>query len=171
MHKEELFEQLRQSDLPTVVDFWAPWCVPCVRTKPILEELAKEFDGQVNFQAINADEHPELMRSLKVLGIPTLLTVSSNHEISRVVGAQPPENYRHLFETLAAGGEMTSLPIGKRDRFLRLGIGAILVIIPWMYATWWLLPIGLLVMFWGIYDRCPIWQAVTAYLRPKLDKD
>jgi len=169
MHKEELFAQLRESDLPTVIDFWAPWCGPCVRTKPILEDLAKEFDGQVNFQAINADENPELMRSLKVLGIPTLLAVSSNNEINRIVGAQSPENYRHLFVTLAAGQEMVALPIGNRDRFLRLGIGAVLLTFAWMYATWWLIPLGLLVMFWGVYDRCPVWKAITSYFRPKLD--
>jgi len=169
MHKEELFAQLRESDLPTVIDFWAPWCGPCVRTKPILEDLAKEFDGQVNFQAINADENPELMRSLKVLGIPTLLAVSSNNEINRIVGAQSSENYRHLFVTLAAGQEMVALPIGNRDRFLRLGIGAVLLTFAWMYATWWLIPLGLLVMFWGVYDRCPVWKAITSYFRPKLD--
>jgi len=169
MYKEELFAQLRESDLPTVIDFWAPWCGPCVRTKPILEDLAKEFAGQVNFQAINADENPELMRSLKILGIPTLLAVSSNNEINRIVGAQSPENYRHLFATLAAGQEMIALPIGNRDRFLRLGIGAALLIFAWMYATWWLIPLGLLVMFWGVYDRCPVWKAITSYFRPKLD--
>ena len=169
MQKEELFEELRQSPLPTVVDFWAPWCVPCVRTKPILDQLAEEFQGKVNFQAINADEHPELMRSLKILSIPTLLVVDRNHEISRIMGAQPPANYRHLFDTLATGREITSLPIPQRDRFLRLGVGAALATIAWMYANWWLLPIGLLVMFWGIYDRCPIWQTITAYLKPKID--
>ena len=169
MNKDKLLEQLRQSENPTVVDFWAPWCVPCRRIKPVLDQLAQEYDGRVNFQAINADEQPELMREMKVFSIPTLMVVDKNKKISRMMGAQPAESYRQLFESLATEQELTSVPISNRDRFLRLGIGAVLVMIAWMYATWWLLPIGLSVMFWGIYDRCPIWQAISARFKPKLE--
>ena len=168
MNKEELFQQLRNSELPTVIDFWAPWCVPCRRTKPILDQLGQEYAGRVNFQAINADEHPELMRELKVLSIPTLLIVDHKKEISRMTGAQPPDSYHQLFESLADGDGPISVAVSNRDRFLRLGIGAILAIMAWMYASWWLLPVGLLVMFWGIYDRCPIWQALSARFKQKL---
>ena len=168
MNKEELFQQLRESELPTVIDFWAPWCVPCRRTKPILDQLGQEFSGRVNFQAINADEHPALMRELKILSIPTLMIVDTKKEINRMIGAQPPDSYRQLFESLATGEGPVSIPISNRDRFFRLGIGAVLVILAWMYATWWLLPIGLLVMFWGIYDRCPIWQAIRARFKKSL---
>jgi thioredoxin 1 len=162
MNKETLFQALKQSEQPTIVDFWAPWCVPCQRTKPILEKLGEEFSGRVNFLAINADEHPDLMRELKILGIPTLLIVDHKKEISRITGAHPPENYQRLFQSLAAGDGAVSIPLSNRDRLMRLGLGAVLVMIAWMYATWWLLPVGLLVMFLGIYDRCPIWQAITA---------
>jgi thioredoxin 1 len=168
MNKEEFFNQLRASKLPTVVDFWAPWCVPCRRTKPILDQLGDEFSGRVDFQAINADEHPELMRELKILSIPTLLVVDDNKEMSRIMGAQSPENYKQLFSSLAAGEGAHTLPVSNRDRFFRLGAGGALTIVAWMYAEWWLLPIGLLVMFWGIYDRCPIWQAITARLKKSL---
>ena len=168
MNKEEFFNQLRESKLPTVVDFWAPWCVPCRRTKPILDQLGDEFSGRVDFQAINADEHPELMRELKILSIPTLLVVDDKKEMSRIMGAQSPENYQRLFSSLAAGEGTQALPISNRDRFFRLGAGGALAIIAWMYAEWWLLPIGLLVMFWGIYDRCPIWQAITARFKKSL---
>jgi thioredoxin len=168
MNKDELFQQLRQSELPTVIDFWAPWCVPCRRTKPILDKLGQEFADRVNFQAINADENPELIRELKVLSIPTLLIVDSNKEINRMIGAQPPDSYRQLFESLATGEGSVSISISNRDRFFRLGIGAVLAIMAWMYANWWLLPIGLAMMFWGIYDRCPIWQAISTRFKTKL---
>jgi len=168
VNKDELFQQLRQSELPTVIDFWAPWCVPCRRTKPILDKLGQEFAGRVNFQAINSDEHPELMRELKVFSIPTLLIVDRTKEISRMIGAQTPDSYRQLFESLADGEGPVSVPISNRDRFFRLGIGALLAIMAWMYASWWLLPIGLIVMFWGIYDRCPIWQALSTKFKPRL---
>ena len=162
MNKDKLLEQLRQSENPTVVDFWAPWCVPCRRIKPVLDQLAQEYDGRVNFQAINADEQPELMREMRVFSIPTLMVVDKDKKISRMMGAQ-------LFESLATEQELTSMPISNRDRFLRLGIGAVLVMIAWMYATWWLLPIGLAVMFWGVYDRCPIWQAISTRFKPRLE--
>ena len=168
MNKEQLFEQLRQSERPTIIDFWAPWCVPCRRTKPILEKLAQEYSGQVDFQAINADEHPELMRELKILSIPTLLIVDQNKEMNRMMGAQPPNSYRQLFDSLATGDGPISIPISNRDRFFRLGIGAILAIMAWTYSIWWLLPLGFGVMFWGIYDRCPIWQAISARFKTKL---
>jgi len=168
MNKDQLFEQLRQSEIPTVIDFWAPWCAPCRRIKPILEQLGKEYAGRVNFQAINADEHPELMRELRILSIPTLLIVDSKKEINHMIGAQPPESYHQLFESLAEGDGLAAVPISNRDRFLRLGLGAVLAILAWVYASWWLLPIGLLVMFWGIYDRCPIWQALSARFKQRL---
>ena len=168
MNKEEFFNQLRESKHPVVIDFWAPWCVPCQRTKPILDQLGDEFSGRVEFRAINADEHPELMRELKILSIPTLLVVDDKKEMSRIMGAQSPENYQRLFSSLAAGEGANTLPISNRDRFFRLGAGATLAIVAWMYAEWWLLPIGLLVMFWGIYDRCPIWQALTARFKKSL---
>ena len=167
MNKDELLEKLRQSDLPTVIDFWAPWCAPCRRTKPILDQLGQEFADQVNYQAINADEHPELMRGLKIFSIPNLMIVNHQKEIRHIVGAQSPGYYREMFETLANGETMT-ISISNTDRFLRLGSGAALAIIAWTYALWWLLPIGLLVIFWGIHDRCPIWQAISARFRPKI---
>jgi thioredoxin len=168
MNKDELIQQLREAEKPTVVDFWAPWCVPCRRIKPILDQLGQEYADRVNFQAINADEHPQLMREMRILSIPTLLIVDKNKEISRMMGAQPPKSYRILFESLASGDGSVKIPISNRDRFLRLGIGAALATIAWMYANWWLLPIGLIVMFWGIYDRCPIWQAISARFKRKL---
>lgn len=168
MNKDEFIQQLRDAELPTVVDFWAPWCVPCRRTKPILDQLGQEYADRVNFQAINADEHPQLMREMRILSIPTLLIVDRSKGISRMMGAQPPESYRQLFESLASGEELVSIPISNKDRFMRLGLGAALAIIAWMYATWWLLPVGLIVMFWGVYDRCPIWQAISARFKHKL---
>jgi thioredoxin 1 len=162
MHKEAFLEQLRQSEQPSVVDFWAPWCVPCRRTKPILDQLGQQYSGRVHYQAINADEYPDLMRELRIFSIPTMIVVNNKKEINRITGAQTPENYQTLFKSLATGAGDITLPISPRDRLLRLGAGGALTIIAWMYAAWWLLPIGLILMFSGIYDRCPIWQAIKA---------
>ena len=134
----------------------------------ILDQLGKDFSGRVDFRAINTNEHPDLTRELKILSIPTLLVVDDKKEISRIIGAQSPENYQKLFSSLAAGEGSNTLPISSQDRILRLGAGGALATIAWMYAEWWLLPIGFLVIFLGIYDRCPIWQAITARFKKSL---
>ena len=165
MNKDELIKELRQSDLPTVIDFWAPWCAPCRLTKPILEELSKSYAGKVVFRVINADEHPTLLKELKIYGIPTLLIMDTDKNMRTITGVQSPQNYRRLFEALAIGEELAAGSISNADRLLRLGAGAALAFIAWINTAWWLLPIGLLVMFLGIYDRCPIWQAISARLK------
>ncbi len=136
MNKEEFLQNLRQSEQPTVIDFWAPWCMPCRQTKPVLEQLGKEFEGQVNFHTINADENPNLMQELRIFSIPTVLIMDSNQQTTRIVGAQPPEVYRQIFENLASGQGDLSLPISNFDRVLRLGIGATLAFLAWSNAYW-----------------------------------
>ncbi len=162
MSNNDFIQQLQAANRPTVVDFWAPWCVPCRRTKPVLDKLAEEFAGQVDFRAINADEQPDLLRELNIMGIPTLVIVDRTGQISRLVGAQSPGYYRSMFESLATGESMVSAAISTQQRILRLGTGVAIAILAWVNAIWWLVPLGLLVMFTAVYDRCPIWQAITA---------
>jgi thioredoxin len=163
--KNAFIDQLNQSELPTIVDFWAPWCIPCRRTKPVLEKLGHEYRGRVRFEAINADEHKDLLNELGIMGIPTLLILDGNQQMSRITGARSADNYRRLFETLATGQEPAKMTPSMLDRFMRLGAGATLALFAWNFSIWWLLPIGLVVMFTGVYDCCPIWQAITARLK------
>ncbi|MBN1265009.1 MAG: thioredoxin fold domain-containing protein [Anaerolineales bacterium] len=153
---------LHKTDLPTVVDFWAPWCIPCRTSKPVLERLAEEFTGQVDFQVINADENQELLQELKIFGIPTLLVLRDGNIIKRITGAQTPAYYRNLFSSLASGEEMELAGPSGLDRILRLGAGAAVSAIAFWYSVPWLLPLGLVIMFTGVYDRCPVWQAVSS---------
>ncbi len=162
MNAENFFTKAKTLPRPTVVDFWAPWCMPCRTTKPILEKLAHEYRGRVDFWAVNADEHPQLLKDLGILGIPTVMVLKDGKEVKRYMGAQTWDNYRRLFEALASGQAGTSLPVSPMDRFIRLGGGAALALIAVLTRTWWLLPLAGAVMFTGVYDRCPIWKAVTA---------
>lgn len=80
-------ELVLQSDLPVVVDFWAPWCSPCKMIAPVLEDLAEEMKGKVNVVKINVDENPETAPKYNVRGIPTLLVVKGGAVVGTKVGA------------------------------------------------------------------------------------
>ena len=89
MNSKEFFEKLKQNPNPVVVDLWAPWCGPCKMVKPILEKLALEYNGRVDLWQINADDNQDLLRELKVYGIPTLIVYRDGKETLRQVGAKP----------------------------------------------------------------------------------
>src|SRR5512145_779804 len=103
MNSEAFFEKLSQNPRPVVVDLWAPWCGPCKVVKPSLEKLAQEYNGRVDLWQINADESQDLLRELRVYGIPTLIGYHNEKEIIRYVGAKPKSELQSLFESLATG--------------------------------------------------------------------
>ena len=78
-----------QSELPVVVDFWAPWCAPCRMVAPILDKLAKELAGKVLIAKVNTDEDPQWAQKYGVQGIPTMLFIAKGKIAHRQVGALP----------------------------------------------------------------------------------
>jgi thioredoxin len=168
MNQKQLLEKAKASGKPTVVDFWAPWCEPCRMTKPVLEKLAREYKDEVDFLPINSDEQQGLLAELKIYGIPTVLLVQDGKITGKYTGAQREDTYRQIFEALVNGGNI-KISISPIDRLLRLGIGTAVVIFALQSLTWWLLALGLLILFTGIYDRCPLWKAITDYFK-KLNK-
>ncbi|MFT4150221.1 MAG: thioredoxin [Paracoccaceae bacterium] len=82
-------KEVRQSDVPVVVDFWAEWCGPCRQIGPALEELATEYAGKVKIVKVNVDENPDSPAQLGVRGIPALFLFKDGQVVSNKVGAAP----------------------------------------------------------------------------------
>jgi thioredoxin 1 len=164
MNPKEFQNRISTNPKPLVIDFWAPWCTPCKLTKPVLERLAKEFSEEVEFLAINGDQSQDLLRSLNIYGIPTVIAYRHGKEAARVVGAQPEASYRGVFANLAQGKEV-KVPLTPLNRMIRLGLGALIVMIGISNGNWFLTGLGALFAFMGIYDRCPIWNAITRYFK------
>jgi len=96
---DDAFEKaVMQSPMPVVVDFWAPWCGPCLRVAPTLDKLASEYSGKVIIAKVNTDENPVWAGQFEVQGIPTMLFVAAGKVVHRQVGALPEPMLRELFE-------------------------------------------------------------------------
>jgi thioredoxin 1 len=81
--------EVRQADLPVVVDFWAEWCGPCKQIGPALEELATEYEGRIKVVKVDVDSNPSTAASLGVRGIPSLFLFKNGQIVSNRTGAAP----------------------------------------------------------------------------------
>jgi len=81
------------SDKLSVIDFWAEWCGPCRAIGPVIEELAKEYDGKVNIGKVNVDVNPQVSMNYGITSIPAILFVKNGEVVDKLVGAQPKANF------------------------------------------------------------------------------
>lgn len=96
-------QEVLQAPSLVMVDFWAVWCGPCRMIAPTVEELAKEYAGQVKVAKLNTDENPDIASKYKIMGIPTIMFFKAGQKVDQVVGAVPKPQLKAKLDSLLAG--------------------------------------------------------------------
>src|SRR3989338_9186664 len=96
-------DEVIKSEIPALVDFWAPWCAPCRIVSPIIEELAKEYEEKVKVGKLNVDENPNTASKYGVMSIPSILIFRNGEPVKTMIGAQSKENYKKTIQEVLGG--------------------------------------------------------------------
>ena len=88
--------EVEDSKVPVLVDFWAAWCGPCRMVSPVIDQLAKKHAGKVKVVKLNVDENQEIAMRFNIMSIPTIMLFNNGKEVDQVVGAGPPDLYEQL---------------------------------------------------------------------------
>jgi thioredoxin 1 len=93
-------KEVLEGDLPTEVDFWAPWCGPCVRVSPIYDKLSGEYEGKFKFCKINVDENPQMAAKYQIMSIPMQMFFVGGQKVDELLGAVPESVIRSKVEDI-----------------------------------------------------------------------
>jgi len=85
----ESFDKFLQENEVAVVDFWAVWCMPCLMVAPIMENLAKKYEGKIAFGKVNVDEERDIAMRFGIMSIPTIIIFKDGKMVDQIVGAMP----------------------------------------------------------------------------------
>ena len=96
--KDNFEEEVLNSDLPVLVDFWATWCGPCRMLAPVIEEIAKEYEGKAKVGKVNVDEEEALAIKFGIASIPTVLVFRGGEITDKIVGYRPKEDIEALLD-------------------------------------------------------------------------
>ncbi|PIR97227.1 MAG: thioredoxin [Candidatus Doudnabacteria bacterium CG10_big_fil_rev_8_21_14_0_10_41_10] len=94
----EFDQEVIKSNIPVFVDFWAEWCGPCKIVAPVLDELAKEYDGKIKFIKVNVDENPQNAGKFGVQSIPNMKIFKGGSIVDEIIGAAPKEQFKQILD-------------------------------------------------------------------------
>lgn len=94
-------DMVLKSDIPVLVDFWAPWCGPCRAVAPVLDELSQEYAGKVKICKMNVDENTVVPSQYGVRSIPTLVLIKNGQIAEQIIGAVPKDTLKRVLDTKA----------------------------------------------------------------------
>ena len=97
---KENFAELKAGNLPLVVDFWATWCGPCRMVGPIIEELAKQYDGKIVVGKCDVEDNEDLAAEFGIRNIPTVLFFKNGEVVDKLIGAQSKAKFEEKFEAM-----------------------------------------------------------------------
>lgn len=98
---KDTFKQIvAESDVPVLVDFWAPWCGPCKKLGPILDDVAAELGERAKIVKVNVDEERELGTAFQIMSIPTMIFFKGGEAVAQVTGVQPEGTIVSKLESL-----------------------------------------------------------------------
>ncbi len=93
-------EEVAKSNLPVMVDLWAPWCRPCLMVAPVVDKLAESYKGRFKFCRLNVDQNPKTAARYRIMSIPTLIFLKDGKVVDTVIGAVPEQTLKPKIEAL-----------------------------------------------------------------------
>lgn len=171
MNQKTYLEKISAQTRPLVVEFWAAWCAPCNAMAPALAATANNYQGKVDLLKIDVDKNPDIGSAIKIMAVPTLVGYASGKVVFRKTGFQSPANIDKLFDDLAEGRKNQKLVATPFNRIIRLVAGTALIFLgAYNKLSILLIIAGGILAFSAVYDRCPIYRAVSSWIKSTFSK-